>query len=61
MTLTELLKHEDYDARITVGHRWLVCEGEMYCVYEKKPYKKATSIIAETRDEQEAVKELMEG
>lgn len=47
--------------RISVGDRWLVCKKEypvIYCVYERKPYKRHTHLLIETKDEELACRVL---
>ena len=39
---------KERDARLCLGHRWLVCdEIDRFSVYERKPYAKTTKTIYE--------------
>lgn len=47
------------DARLSVGHRWLVVADNTFEVYERLPYSKRTTTIIETDSEVEAVRALV--
>ena len=52
-----LMKHSD--ARITIGHKWLVWNEEQgWTVYEHKPYARHTIVIIATPNLRDAITEL---
>jgi hypothetical protein len=62
--LIVMLQSEDIaDARVTVGHRWMVwCwASESWEVYEKVPYQRGTKMILQTDSLDQAVNCLSKG
>lgn len=60
MDIIEALKNKDEGLRITNGFRWLVCDyNGQWIVYERLPYKKKTTVVIETEDEELAVQKLL--
>lgn len=62
MTIVDLLKDEDAQARVSIGWRWLVWDNlaASWQVLERQPYQKKTRIVAFTPSEKDAVKALMD-
>ena len=60
MDIIEALKNKDEGLRITNGFRWLICDDNgQWVVYERMPYKKKTTVVIETEDEELAVQKLL--
>lgn len=61
MKISDIMKMEDIDIRVTYNHRWLVYHPltKKWLVYERKPHQKMTRTIVETSDEARAVKYLI--
>lgn len=56
----EILKSiKENGARLTLGDRWLVWDVDSFFVYERKKYKKQTSILIKTTDESLAIEKLI--
>ena len=53
---------QNHDLRISANNgRWLCGDGDgTWVVYERKPYAKKTTIIISTRDEEAALKVLLD-
>jgi hypothetical protein len=60
MTIVEALQDKSTGLRINNYHRWLCWDTKGYWVVYERPYKaKRTTIVIETTDEEEAIKELL--
>ena len=59
MNLTDALKIEGENIRASAGYRWLVWDRTEWVVYERKAHQHRNRVIARTKNEDRAVRALI--